>query len=229
MSEKVKGDGRASRWEAHREARRAEFVNAAVRAIDTLGPGASVADIAAEAGVSKPVLYRYFTDKAELHAAVGMWGADEVLDRVVRAVLAPAPTRERVDAGVAAYLDTIAEHPQVYLLLVRQHTGEHDPLANGKQMIAATLTRLLGDAFRRLGVDAGGAEPWAHAVVGIGESVGQWWLERQTMSRAAVARYLSEFIWHALAGTTEEYGVPLASLDRPSPVVEPVETRRGEQ
>jgi AcrR family transcriptional regulator len=215
MTRKVKDDGRSSRWDAHRETRRAELVAAAVRAVDSAGTEVSIADIAAEAGVSKPVLYRYFADKAELHAAVGMWAAQQILDAVVDAVLAPAPTRQRVESGVAAYVETIAEHPNVYLLVVRQHTGGTDPLADGKQLIAATFARLLGDTFGRLGVDAAGAEPWAHSLVGIGESAGQWWLDRRTMSRAAFTRYLSEFVWHALEGTTAEYGVDLSALDHP--------------
>lgn len=109
MAPHVKSDGRTTRWERHRAERREEFVLAAVRAIDSLGPDASVADIAAEAGVSKPVLYRYFADKSELHAAVGAWAADLVLARVLTAVLAPASARDRVTAGVAAYLDTLGE------------------------------------------------------------------------------------------------------------------------
>ena len=83
MASKVKGDGRTTRWDAHRDQRRAELVQAAVRAIDQHGPDVTIADIAAEAGVSKPVLYRYFTDKDQLHAAVGQWGADEVLARML--------------------------------------------------------------------------------------------------------------------------------------------------
>lgn len=212
MAPNVKSDGRTTRWDEHRAQRTDEFVQAAVRAIDTLGPDASVADIAAEAGVSKPVLYRYFADKAELHAAVGAWGTDLVLDRVIAAVLVPAPARERVAAGVGAYLDTIAEHPQAFLLLTRQHTGG-DPLAAGKEQIATKLSRMLGDALRQLGGDTGAAEPWAHAVVGLGSSVGQWWLERRTMSRAAAAGYLGDFIWHALSGAAAEHGVQLTELD----------------
>ena len=95
MTRNVKDDGRSSRWDSHRETRRAELVAAAVRAVDSGGTEVSIADIAAEAGVSKPVLYRYFADKAELHGAVGMWAARQILDAVVDAVLAPAPTRER--------------------------------------------------------------------------------------------------------------------------------------
>lgn len=208
----VKSDGRTTRWDDHRATRRAEFVQAAVRAIDALGPDASVADIAAEAGVSKPVLYRYFSDKAELHAAVGAWGSELVLDRVLAALLEPAPARERITASVEAYLSTIAEHPQAFLLLTRQHAGG-DPLAAGKELIASKLSRLLGDVLRLLGGDTGAAEPWAQAVVGLGSSVGQWWLERRTLSRAAAAGYLAEFVWHALAGAAAEHGVDLSALD----------------
>jgi AcrR family transcriptional regulator len=90
-------DGRSTRWSAHREARRAELVEAAVAAIDHLGPLAGVEDIAAAAGVSKPVLYRYFSDKADLHTAVGTWGADLVLERLLPAFVADGTLRERVD------------------------------------------------------------------------------------------------------------------------------------
>jgi len=217
MASNVKSDGRTTRWDRHRAERREEFVLAAVRAIDSLGPDASVADIAAEAGVSKPVLYRYFADKGELHAAVGAWAADLVLSRVLTAVLAPAPARERVTAGVTAYLDTLAEHPQAFLLLTRHHASAGDPLAEGKNLIATKLTRLLADALRHLGGDTGAAEPWAHAVVGLGTSVGQWWLERHTVSRAAAVGYLSDFIWHALSGAAAESGVDLSRLDDAGP------------
>ncbi|MDP3892946.1 TetR/AcrR family transcriptional regulator [Nocardioides sp.] len=211
-------DGRSTRWDDHREQRRAELVTAAVAAIDRHGPEASIADIAAEAAVSRPVLYRYFDDKAELHAAVGQWGATLVLDRLMPVLLTDEPIRARVEAGVAAYLSVLEEHPQVFLLLVRHQVTGSDPLADGKAGIASTIARVLGDTLRELGVDAAGAEPWAHGLVGLGLSTGEWWVERQTMSRNAVARYLSEFVWHAFEGIAAEYGVPLSDLDRPTSV-----------
>jgi AcrR family transcriptional regulator len=131
MAPKVKGDGRATRWDTHRDQRRGELVQAAVRAIDQHGPDVTIADIAAEAGVSKPVLYRYFADKDELHAAVGMWGADEVLAGMIPALQSDAPVQERVARAVDAYLTTLEEHPQVFLLLVR-HRGS-DPLLAARQ------------------------------------------------------------------------------------------------
>lgn len=205
-------DGRAARWESHRESRREELVEAAVAAIDQHGPGASITEIAAVAGVSRPVLYRYFADKDELHRAVGLWGATAVLEGLLPALLSEQPVRERVRAAVDAYLGLIDEHPQVFALLVGRVGPDvrgGDPLADGKEMIAAAIARTMGDMLREIGVDAGGAEPWAHGLVGLGLATGTWWLDRRTMTRAAVGSYLTGFVWHAFEGITTEYGAKL--------------------
>ena len=204
----AKDDGRSTRWSAHREARRADLVQAAVAAIDEHGPGAGLDEIAATAGVSKPVLYRYFTDKADLHAAVGAWGAATVMERILPALLSEATIHERVRQGCEDYLAAIEEHPNVFLLLVAHRVeGQTDPLADGKAAIAAAMARVMGDTLRELGVDSAGAEPWAHGLVGLGLSTGEWWLSRRTMSRAAVTDYLSAFVWSALEGIAHSYGV----------------------
>ena len=206
-------DGRHSRWDEHREARRAELVEAAVAAIDEHGPSAGIAEIAASAGVSKPVLYRYFADKDDLYRAVGAWGAHAVLEGILPVLLSDGPVRPRVEKGCAAYLELISRHPHVFFLLV-EHPNHEDPLADGKEMVAAAISRSLGDALRDLGVDAAGAEPWAHGLVGLGLSTGEWWLRRRTMSRAAVSRYLSSFVWNAFEGIARENGVRIDTQGR---------------
>lgn len=202
------GDGRSTRWDEHRGTRREELVAAAVAAIDEHGSGASVAQIAASAGVSKPVLYRYFGDKDDLYRAVGQWGAEQVIERLIPVLTSPGSMRDRVYAGCEAYLEFLAEHPQVFLLLV-EHRSADDPLADGKDQIATTFAKLMGDTLRRLGVDAAGAEPWAHGLIGMGLSVGEWWLRRDIMSQQATASYLASFIWHAFSGFAADNGVAL--------------------
>ena len=165
---------------------------------------------------------RYFADKSELYAAVGQWGARLVTERLVPPLASDRPVRERTAEAVEAYLRTIEEHPQVFLLLVRHRGTDTDPLADGRGAIAALIARILGDTLRDLDVDAAGAEPWAHGLVGLGLSTGEWWFERRTMSRAAVARYLTAFVWHAFSGIAEEYGVPLSVLDSPAPSPTPI-------
>ncbi|RZI81381.1 MAG: TetR/AcrR family transcriptional regulator [Microbacterium sp.] len=213
MATRVKdADGRSTRWDEHREARRAELVAAAVTAIDTHGPAASIAEIAESAGVSKPVLYRYFADKDDLYRAVGQWGAEKVVELLVP-VLVDSGTmslRDRVYAGCDAYLEFLDEHPQVFLLLVEHRTAD-DPLADGKEQIAGTIAKLMGDTLRRLNIDSAGAEPWAHGLIGMGLSVGEWYLRRDIMSRTATSAYLASFIWHAFSGFAADHGVSLDS------------------
>ena len=165
--------------------------------------------------MSKPVLYRYFADKDQLLVAVGQWGADEVLARVVPPLLADVPMRQRIERCMTAYLAAIEEHHQVFLLLVRHRAAGGDPLADGKARIAAALARSSATRCAR-SASTPRARSRGQSVVGIGLTTGEWWLERRTMSRAAVSRYLAAFVWHALEGATTEAGRPLSSFAAPN-------------
>lgn len=57
------GDARVDRWREHRAKVRAELVEATLNAIDELGPDLSIDDVLKSAGISRPKLYRFFTDK----------------------------------------------------------------------------------------------------------------------------------------------------------------------
>lgn len=204
----AKPDRRAERWQGHREARRAELVAAAVAAIDQFGPNAGIADIARAAGVTKPVLYRYFEDKDDLYRAVGHWGADEVLRTLRETLRSEGSVRDKINQGCAAYFTLIETHPQVFFLLVEHRTAS-DPLRDGKELIATAVARSLGQILHGLNIDTGGAEPWAHGIVGLGLAQGEWWLRRQTMSRSVAAAYLADFIWQAVRGLAQSSGVDL--------------------
>src|SRR3954452_21394082 len=69
-----------------RETRRTEFVDAAITCIQRVGAGASMDQMAAEAGVTKPILYRYFGDKAALYGAIAERYVGVVGDELRRAL-----------------------------------------------------------------------------------------------------------------------------------------------
>src|SRR5256885_6625881 len=79
------GDRRRTRWAAHRKQRREDLIRAAIEAFFQHGPDVDMAQVAAVAGISKPVLYRYFADKAQLWFAAGDYVAQQVVDAVVPA------------------------------------------------------------------------------------------------------------------------------------------------
>ncbi len=208
-------DGRSRRWERHREERYAALVAAAVRAIDRAGPQVPISEIAREAGVSKPVLYRYFEDKEDLHAAVGRWGAQEVVAGIMPAFLGQTTVRERIRRAMDAYLRVIEEHPQVFNLLVRQRGG-HDPLADGKARMVEIIGQVLSSSQEQLGLEPQGVEAWSQGLVGMALNTGEWWLDRRTLERSVVGDQMADLIWHAFGGLVAERGADLSALDGPA-------------
>jgi AcrR family transcriptional regulator len=184
-----------------------------MRALAEHGPEVGMDHIAAEAGVTKPVLYRHFTDKADLFVALGQRGTEILFDRLIPAMNneeAPVP---RIRKSLDAFFTTVEEHPNLYRVLIRRSFAkaavEQDIVAEDKELIANALAALLGDYLRALGLDSGGAEPWGHGIVGMVQNVSEWWLERRSMTRDAVVEYLTEIIWSAIDGFTRAHGVVL--------------------
>jgi AcrR family transcriptional regulator len=218
-------DGRRSRWVDHRRQRRDELVTMAVRAILTHGPEVDMAQIAAVAGVSKPVLYRYFTDKAQLWVAVGERLAQTVTDAVTPAIAQVREERGLIAATIDAYLGTIEAEPDLYRFFVHLSGSPAAPnlIANVARTIATDLARVIGDRLRALGLDSGPAEPWAHGMVGMVQAVGDWWiLHGRPMNRAALTDYLTTLLWNGLAGVRAAADIP-GGLAAPAPPVAPTE------
>jgi len=211
VSATVKGDARRDRWSDHRARRRREFVDAALRVLETAGPDLPMDAVAAEAGVTKPVLYRYFQDKSALVDALAERGSEILLDRLIPAIRAGCPALARVRDTVGAYFAVIDEHPNLYWLLAREARAESgggpDSIEQNKEFIATALTAVLGDYLRVYGLDSGGAEPWAYGMTGLVQSTGEWWLQRRSMSRATVVEYVTKIIWAAISGMLREAGI----------------------
>ena len=218
-------DARRDRWTAHRAHRRQEFVAAALRVLTAHGPELPMDAVAAEAGVTKPVLYRYFADKAALIRALGEHAAALLQERLVPTLTADGPAMARIRDGVGAYFAIIDENPELYWLLSRRGGADSSPgrgvVARQKEFIATTLTAIYGDYLRAYGLDSGAAEPWAFGITGLVQSTGEWWLDRHSMSRAHVTEYVSQLIWWALTGILHEAGI-VADPDAPVPPARPV-------
>jgi AcrR family transcriptional regulator len=204
-------DARRSRWVDHRERRRAELVEAAIDAIRTHGAAAGMEQVAAQAGISKPVLYRYFGDKSELWIAVGDQLAARVLTAIEPAVAEIREERGVIAAAIGTYLAAIEADPELYRLLLHQTAVPevHRLFAGAVETVAGGLARVIGDRLRALGLDAGPAEPWAYGLVGCVQTVGTWWLRhRQPISREALTEYLTTLIWSGVAAVREAADLP---------------------
>jgi AcrR family transcriptional regulator len=186
-------------------------VAAAVAALAEHGSDVDMEQVAAMAGVSKPVLYRYFADKAQLWAAVGEHVAKVVLDAVTPAISTVDGRRDLIAATIDSYLAVIEARPQLYQFLVHHSGAPAMPhvVETAARTIATDLARVIGDRLRSLGLDSGGAEPWAYGIVGLVRTVGDWWIvHSRPMSRAALTEYLTLLLWDGLSGIKAAADLP---------------------
>jgi len=205
-------DGRSTRWEGHRVARRTELTHAARRAVHRRGPDLSMDEIASELGTSKSILYRYFGDKVGLQNAVG-----EAVVEAIRATLAQAsehaPTpRASLEAMVRAYLQMIEHSPSVYYFVTRnapvansvvKHSGDA-PLTAQQAPLSDFMHSVVGLVARPFAEEVGSydtaqVDAWAAGAVGFVTGTGEWWLSRRgsptTPDAAHVAAQITAWLW----------------------------------
>lgn len=203
---------RSGQRELHREQRRTQLVRAAIAAIREHGPDVAMEDIATAAGVSKPILYRYFHDKGDLYMAVSEHATQFMRVALLTGLDTESDPRELLTLVIDTYLRFIQDDPELYRFVVRRsfpdRPVQQDPVTTNNELIAGTLSTIFRERLCALGMDPGGAETWAHAGVGMVQAAGDWWLERRPMSREALRDYLLMLVWGALDGILQVGGSP---------------------
>lgn len=163
--------------------------------------GTSVEEIAAKAGVSKPVVYEHFGGKEGLYAVVVDREMRQLLGMVTGALTAGHP-RELLEQAAFALLDYIERYTDGFRILVRdspvaQSTGTFASLISD---IATQVEDILGMEFKNRGFDPKLAPLYAQALVGMVALTGQWWLDARRPPKSEVAAHLVNLAWHGLDG-----------------------------
>lgn len=191
-----------------------------MRAIRRRGSGVTMEEIAAEAGVAKPVLYRMFRDKAELYRTVGAAVAETMLiPALVAEVAVERQPRDYAAAMIGTYLRLIEAEPELYRFVVHPPIDERpaatDVVGTYKQVIAEHLAGVIATPLRDARLDPGLALPWAHALVGMVHEAGDWWIEHRTMSRDELTTHLTALVWGGVAAVyrAASTGGGVAALD----------------
>ncbi|MGN6608012.1 MAG: TetR family transcriptional regulator [Jatrophihabitans sp.] len=160
----------------------------------------SIEEIAARAGVSKPVVYEHFGGKEGIYAVLVDRELSALLDRLTRALERGRP-RELLEQAALVLLTYFEEETDGFRILSR----DSPPGTAG-----TTFSSLLNDAahqvehilareFATRGVDTALAPMYAQMLVGMVALTGQWWLEVRTPPRDEVAAHLVNLVWNGLA------------------------------
>jgi AcrR family transcriptional regulator len=202
-------DARRERWRVHRQTRRQEFVEATIRAVTEHGPDVGMDEIAAAAGVSKPVLYRHFNDKADLHLAVGLRATELLMSQIVPALADDGAILERIRRAVGCYLRFVDEYQELYRFLVLRPDPTKSALVqDDRNKIAAVLTEMLAAYMKIFRLDTRLAGPSAYGIVGLVQGAGEWWLDHHDeLTREQLVGHLSTLIWHSIDGVLRSGGV----------------------
>jgi AcrR family transcriptional regulator len=191
--------------------RRQQLLNISRRLFAERGLDAtSIEEIAAQAGVSKPVVYEHFGSKEGIYAVV--------VDREVERFLAMATqllegedTREKFETAAITLLRYIEENSDGFRILVRD-----SPLAGSGSGTFATLLSdvasqveyILGDVLKSRGYDPKHAPMYAQMLVGMVAFTGQWWLDVRKPKVEEVAAHLINMAWNGLSQLETKPRIP---------------------
>src|SRR3954463_1620848 len=128
----------------------------------------SIEEIAARAGVTKPVVYEHFGGKEGLYAVVVDREMERLLDGVTGA-LSGGSARELLEQAATAFLVYIEEQPDGFRILVRDSpvASTSGTFASLISDIASQVEHVLGREFKARGLDARLAPLYSQALVGM--------------------------------------------------------------
>ena len=170
--------------------RRRLIEDAAARLFAQRGYAATtVEDIVAEAGVSKPMLYRHFESKKQLHMKLLEHRRDELaaapLDSFLQGTGNP---KERLPAMIDAWFAHVEQHPDTSRLLFQDATGDPDIQALQRELRTrqrAADAALLREFAVQLPEDE--LEPLGEIIRSSLTGLALWWLDNPDVPRATVA------------------------------------------
>ena len=162
--------------------------------------GTSIEEVAAQAGVSKPVVYEHFGGKEGLYAVV----VDREVERLltmVTTLLEGEHNERKFEAAAVALLRYIDENSDGFRILVRDSnpgsvSGTYGTLLSD---IAMQVEYIMADFLRSRGRDPKLAPMYSQMMVGMVAFTGQWWLDARKPRLEEVASNLIDIAWNGLA------------------------------
>jgi AcrR family transcriptional regulator len=163
--------------------------------------GTSVEEVAARAGVSKPVVYEHFGGKEGLYAVVVDREVQRLLDTFNHALTGDQP-KLLLEQATLALLTYIEDDSNGFRILVRESPvglERSGGFATIISDIASQVEHILAKQFKARGFETKLAALYSQALVGMVALTGQWWLDNRKPKRDEVAAHLVNLAWNGLS------------------------------
>ena len=181
--------------------RRAQLLDIGRRLFAERGlDGTSIEEIAAKAGVSKPVVYEHFGGKEGLYAVVVDREVERFITMATR-LLEGEDTTAKFEVAAVALLRYIQDNSDGFRILVRDSNpaSGSGTFASLISDIASQVEYILGDVLKTRGYDPKLAPMYAQMLVGMVAFTGQWWLDARKPKLEEVAAHLVNLAWNGLS------------------------------
>ena len=181
------------------------LLDAAERLIRLQGPSVTLDAIAAEAGVTKPILYRGVGDKDALVLALAERLVSRMTAEVSAIVAAASSARGRLLALVSGYLQLASLDRNLYLYVTAG--GRSDDRVRQALLLADRTAEGFADGIAvgraARGEDASVARVWAYGMIGMLHFVTLWWLRDGALGVERVAEQVTELLWSGLGAAAK--------------------------
>ncbi|HJL77104.1 MAG: hypothetical protein CL437_06145 [Acidimicrobiaceae bacterium] len=153
--------------------------------------------LAAEAGVTKPVLYQHFASKRELFAQLLARTGDRLHSAIAERSAGVDTPRQRVEVGFAAFFHFFDEHPDAFSVLYGSSLGSVPEFKREARRVQDTFTAILARLIN--GVDGDDALVMAAGINGIAEGMVRYWMrEGRRHSADEMATLTTRLAWGGL-------------------------------
>lgn len=164
--------------------------------------GARVEEIAAAAGVSKALIYEHFKGKRDLYAYIMRNGTAESLRRVLEAAAPGQGSVQRLERGLSAFLDFVAEHPSIWRV-IEQEVSDPEIIAldqSQQKRSEKAIAQLLAadEEIARQDLSPESLDLFAVMINGASVRAANWWIDNPSVDRKDILEPLMQFMWLGL-------------------------------
>ncbi len=164
----------------------------------------SMEDIARSAGVTRPIVYSHYATKEGIFLACVRRARRNLEDRLGELDVMldnNASVTEVIQRSGEIFFETLEQDPRRWSVLFSPRTAlSEDVTAQLRQLRFGTIDRIIQIARHMAGQeDADRISAYSHAISGVGEQLGRWWLANPTVRREQIVSYYREFIMRGLA------------------------------
>ncbi len=167
---------------------------------------ATMDEVAAEVGVTKPLLYNYFGNKEALYIACMERAGDTLTATIAAAVASTDSPSEALRAGLHSFFAFLDSDRAAWTVLFDETLPRGGEISERVAEYRGQIVELVGDAMleqlparMQPGAKAR-VEALSTAVLGAAEALARWWLRSQALSAQEAAELLIATIEPGLLG-----------------------------